>query len=82
MRIIDHETTASNIKWLLIQNNLAPKDVQEALHLNSVQAVYKWMNPKIKAIPSLDNLLQLADMFGCKVEDILITKNIDVDTEK
>ncbi len=48
------------------------------LQLDSVQAVYKWISPKNKTMPSLDSLVQLANFLDCGIEDILVMKEIDV----
>lgn len=39
---IDVEKTCMNIKRLCIVKGLSPVDIQNALALESVQAVYKW----------------------------------------
>ncbi len=76
VKVIDSEATCLNIKRLMEERNLTPKDIQEALRLDSVQAVYKWLNPRVKSMPSLDNLVQLANYFGCNIEDILVLNEI------
>ena len=72
VKVINNVATRLNIKKMMEERNLTPKDVQEALQLDSVQAVYKWLNPRVKAMPSLDSLVQLASLFGCTIEDILV----------
>ncbi len=72
VKVINNEATRLNIKKKMEERNLTPKDVQKALQLDSVQAVYKWLNPRVKAMPSLDSLVQLANLFGCTIEDILV----------
>ena len=71
-KVINNEATCRNIKRMMEERNLTPKDVQKALQLDSVQAVYKWLNPRVKAMPSLDSLVQLTNLFGCTIEDILV----------
>ena len=72
VKVINNVATRLNIKKMMEERNLTPKDVQEALQLDSVQAVYKWLNPRVKAMPSLDSLVQLTNLFGCTIEDILV----------
>lgn len=79
IRVVDNEATSFNIRRILEERNITPKMVQKTLKLNSVQAVYKWINPKNKAIPSLDNLVQLANYLNCGIEEILVMKEIDVE---
>lgn len=75
-RTIDVQKTSLRLKELFEKNNLSPKEVQEQLHLSSIQAVYKWMNPDIKTLPSLDNLTQLTVLLECTYEDILVTEDV------
>ena len=75
-KVINNEATCRNIKRMMEERNLTPKDVQDALRLDSVQAVYKWLNPRVKAMPSLDSLVQLATLFGCNIEDILVLNEV------
>lgn len=76
-KIIDTVGTSNRIKELLKKQGLRPKDVQEALELECVQSVYKWINPNCKTIPSLDKLVNLADLLELSVEEILIAKEIE-----
>ena len=81
IRVIDTEATCRNIKSILEERGITPKEVQRALQLDSVQAVYKWISPKNKTMPSLDSLVQLANFLNCGIEDILVMKEINVDKE-
>lgn len=81
IRVIDTEATCRNIKSILEERGITPKEVQRALQLDSVQAVYKWISPKNKTMPSLDSLVQLANFLNCGIEDILVMKGINVDKE-
>ena len=78
IRVIDTEATCRNMKSILEERGITPKEVQRALQLDSVQAVYKWISPKNKTMPSLDSLVQLANFLDCGIEDILVMKEIDV----
>lgn len=82
IRVIDNEATCSNIKRILEERSITPKEVQKALQFDSVQAVYKWISPKSKTMPSLDSLVQLANFLDCGIEDILVMKEIDVDDKE
>lgn len=81
IRVIDTEATCRNIKSILGKRGITPKEVQHALQLDSVQAVYKWISPRNKTMPSLDSLVQLANFLNCGIEDILVMKEINVDKE-
>ncbi len=81
IRGIDTEATSKNIKDILKARNITPKEVQTVLELESVQSVYKWLNPKSKSIPSLDNLIRLAKILNCSIEDIIIIKEANDENE-
>ena len=80
-RFIDIEATSHNIKRILEEKGVTPREVQEALQFDSVQAIYKWMNPKNKSLPSLDSLVQLAYFLNCSLEDLLIMKETEIDDD-
>lgn len=76
IRVIDTEATCSRLKEMFDERGLTPKDIKRILQLDSIQAVYKWISPKYKTIPSLDNLVQLAHVMDCNLEDILVIKDV------
>lgn len=66
---IDVKGTGDNIKSRMNQKGITPKDVRDGLGLSSVQAIYKWFYGH--NLPTIDNLLILSDMLGCKIDDLL-----------
>ena len=68
---IDQEETGLNIQRLMHRNGLKARDIQEACGFEKPQAVYKWIHGQ--SLPSIDNLLVLAKLFGSTVEGILAT---------
>jgi len=66
--MIDQEETGQNIQHLMHRKGLKVRDVQEACGLEKPQAVYKWIHGQ--SLPSIDNLLILAKIFGSTVEGI------------
>ena len=69
--MIDQEETGQNIQHLMHRKGLKVRDIQEACGLEKPQAVYKWIHGQ--SLPSIDNLLILAKIFGSTVEGILAT---------
>jgi len=55
--VIDIEATCRNLKEMLEKQNYTAKEVQFKLGLETVQAVYKWLSPNNRTIPSLDSLV-------------------------
>ena len=45
-------------------------DLQAVLGFNTPQAIFKWIRGD--SLPSVDNLVILASVFGVKVDDILV----------
>lgn len=68
---IDMVKTGQNITSLRKRAGLTVKELQEVFGFGTPQAIYKWQ--KGAALPTIDNLVVLAALFGVKVDDILIT---------
>ena len=68
---IDDRQTCKNIKKMMEEKSITPLQIKKELNLGSVQAVYKWIGPNSNHIPSIENLVFLAQLFECKLEDII-----------
>ena len=68
--VIDITATGINITRLRIRAGLTVRDVQDVFGFATPQAIYKWQRGA--ALPTVDNLVVLAAVFGVKVDDILI----------
>ena len=68
--VIDMTATGINITRLRINAGLTVKDLQNIFGFSTPQAIYKWQRGT--ALPTVDNLVALAAVFGVKIEDILI----------
>jgi len=69
---IDIPATGENILRLRKEAGLTVKDLQLIFGFATPQAVYKWQHGT--AMPTIDNLVILASIFGVTVDDIIITK--------
>ncbi len=78
LKVIDDAATCENLKRILKERNIKPKDVQRALQLESVQAVYKWLSPQYNTKPSLENLVQLSHFLELDMEEILRFRVIEI----
>ena len=67
---IDVDATAKRLDELRKERNLSIKDIQNYFNFYTPQAVYKWMSGQ--ALPTIDNLVILADLYRCKVDDMLV----------
>jgi len=72
--VIDMTATGINITRMRIAAGLTVKDVQDVFGFSTPQAIYKWQ----RALPTVDNLVVLAAIFGVKIDDILIFQDCGV----
>ena len=68
--VIDMTATGINITRLRVNAGLTVKDLQDIFGFSTPQAIYKWQRGT--ALPTVDNLVVLAAVFGVKIYDILI----------
>lgn len=68
--IIDIKATGDHIYHLMTINNLSVKSLQEMMGLSTPPSIYKWIRGK--CLPTIDNLVILAHIFDCKIDDIIV----------
>ena len=68
--VIDVTATGINIARLRANAGLTVKDLQDIFGFNTPQAIYKWQRGT--ALPTVDNLVVLAAVFGVRLDDIII----------
>ena len=69
MPTIDMAATGMNITRLRINAGLSVKDLADIFGFATPQAVYKWQHGV--AMPTLDNLVVLAAVFGVSMDEII-----------
>ncbi|MCR5167530.1 MAG: helix-turn-helix domain-containing protein [Oscillospiraceae bacterium] len=74
MPVIDVKATGNNIKNIIRSKGFRIADVQARCGFNTPQAIFKWMRGD--AVPSIDNLIILADMFDMPIDGIIIVNRI------
>ena len=62
--------TGNNIMRLRINAGMTVKDLQNVFGFSTPQAIYKWQRGT--AMPTLDNMVVLAAVFGVTIDEILI----------
>ena len=67
---INLKLTGQNIATLRKQKGVTVKQLQTIFNFNHETAIYKWQQGK--CLPSVDNLVVLADVLGVSIEDILV----------
>ena len=72
MPTIDMQATGQNIKRLKDNAGISVKDMQDIFGFASGNAIYKWMHGQ--SLPTIDNLVVLADMFGTTIDSIIMIR--------
>lgn len=67
---IDMVATGRNIQVMRQQAGLSVKDLQDFFGFATPQAIYKWQHGA--AMPTIDNLVALAMIFGVSMDDIIV----------
>ena len=73
---IDMVATGQNITRLRKESGLSVRDLAEIFGFTTPQAVYKWQHGT--AIPTIDNLVVLAAVFGVTMDEIVVTSQDDI----
>lgn len=61
--------TGENIEKMLAERGMTQKELAVELEVSDA-AVSHWVNGEM--LPKVDRLINMADLFGCAIEDILI----------
>ncbi|MBR5965109.1 MAG: helix-turn-helix transcriptional regulator [Treponema sp.] len=75
--VLDLEATGAKIKTLMKQRGITPRQLQGILDFPYVQTVYNWFAGK--NMPTLDNLVALAHVLAVPMDDIIVTRLVEVD---
>ena len=70
MPVIDRTLTGQNISNIRKQRGRTVKELQSIFGFATPQAIYKWQQGA--ALPTVDNLVVLAAVFGVPVDSILV----------
>lgn len=77
--VLDLETTGAKIKTLMKQRGITPRQLQILLDFPYVQTVYNWYAGK--NMPTIDNLVVLAQVLGVTMDDIVVTRMVNVEID-
>ena len=72
---IDMTATGINIARMRKRAGMTVQDLQNVFGFSTPQAIYKWQRGA--AMPTLDNLLVLADVFGTTMDAIIVRSGRD-----
>lgn len=68
--VIDMIRTGQNIDRLRRTAGVSVRNLQDVFGFSTPQAIYKWQHGT--ALPTIDNLVVLAAVFGVRIDDILV----------
>ena len=77
--MLDLEATGAKIKTLMKQRGITPRQLQILLDFPYVQTVYNWYAGK--NMPTIDNLVVLAQVLGVTMDDIVVTRMVSVEID-
>lgn len=76
MPTINMVETGKKIEEMRKQVGMTVKELQEVFGFATPQAIYKWQHGT--AMPTIDNLVILAAVFGCRIDDIIVTDKVEI----
>ena len=75
--VVDMKATGLNISRMRKNTGMTVAALQETLGLNTPQAIYKWQRGD--TLPTVDNLVILAKVFGTTIDEIIQTRAVKWD---
>lgn len=76
---INIEATAAKIKECRIRAGYSVREIQVILNFSSPEAIYSW--EKGKYIPSIDNMIVIAELYGVSIDDFIVRDIIEIECE-
>ena len=77
--VLDLEATGAKIKTLMKQRGITPRQLQILLDFPYVQTVYNWYAGK--NMPTIDNLVVLAQVLDVTMDDIVVTRMVEMEID-
>ena len=78
--VIDPVATGENIQRLRRERGLSVRDLQMFFGFEEPQAIYKWQRGK--SLPSVDNLYALSALLNVSMDDIIVSRTIQLNHYK
>ena len=75
--VLDLEATGTKIKTIMKQKGVTPRQLQLIMDFPYVQTIYNWFAGK--TMPTLDNLVVLAQILDVTMDEIIVTRMIEID---
>ena len=74
--MINTTATGENINRMRIEAGMTVRNMQDVFGFTTPQAIYKWIHGT--AMPTIDNMVILAAMFGVTVDEIIVVDMIEI----
>ena len=74
--VLDLDGTGAKIKTIMKMRGVTPRQLQLIMDFPYVQTIYNWFAGK--NMPTLDNLVVLAQVLDVTMDEIIVTKMIEV----
>ena len=74
--MINTVATGQNINRMRIEAGMTVRNMQDVFGFTTPQSIYKWIHGT--AMPTIDNMVILAAMFGVTVDEIIAVDTIEV----
>ena len=74
--MINTVATGQNINRMRIEAGMTVREMQNVFGFTTPQAIYKWIHGT--AMPTIDNMVILAAMFGVTVDEIIVVDMIEI----
>ncbi len=77
--VLDLEATGTKIKTIMKLKGVTPRQLQLIMDFPYVQTIYNWFAGK--NMPTLDNLVVLAQILGVTMDDIVVTRMVEMEID-
>ena len=77
--VLDMAATGAKIKNLMGERGISVRDLQSLFNFPYAQAIYNWLSGK--NMPTIDNLVVLAQVFDVRIDDLIATRTVQVELD-
>ncbi len=74
--MLDLAATGAKIKTTLKQKGISVRELRVIMDFPYVQTIYNWFAGK--NMPTIDNLVVLAQILGVRIEDLIVTRLVEI----
>ena len=75
--VLDLAATGIKIKTVMKQKGFSARELSVLMEFPYVQTIYNWFAGK--NMPTLDNLIVLAQILGVKMDDLIVTQQVEIE---